>query len=185
MTDDTEFEVDDAIVLLLGSESTSGERRGEIRGITRLEKLVLLFESETEASKYMTEDADFDAYNFGPFSKKVYQAVDTLAAAGLINDSSQLSSSADDTWEEEKLIGTEAGLTSFATRNFSLTPLGIEYYSALAAELPAEVAASASALRVRFAGWPLRALVRYVYEKYESFAEKSLIRDEILGKKRT
>lgn len=177
-----EFEVDDAIVLLLGSPALGSENQGEIRGITRLEKLVFLLEQETAASGHLTEDADFEPYNFGPFSRKVYQAIDTLSAAGLVVDSARLSTSSDDTWEEERVIGNDAGLTPYTTRDFKLTPLGVEYYAALKSELPGEVVSGAETLRAKFAGWSLRALVRYVYEKYERYTENSLIRDDILGK---
>lgn len=179
-TEAPDFEVDDAIVLLLGSNA-KGETPGEIRGITRLEKLVFLLDKESAASSHFTEDPDFEPFNFGPFSKKVYQAVDTLVAAGLLQDSAQLSTSTDDTWEEERVIGVDSSFTQYSTRNFRLTTLGHEYLDVLKDELPKEVIVSAVQLRERFAGWPLRALVRYVYQKYEGYTGKSLIRDEILG----
>ena len=62
-------EVDDAIVLLLGAPSDSLPRHGRIDGITRLEKLIFLVEHETDLRTLLTEHADFEAYNFGPFSR--------------------------------------------------------------------------------------------------------------------
>ncbi|WP_012311544.1 MULTISPECIES: hypothetical protein [unclassified Arthrobacter] len=179
-----EFDVDDAIVLLLGSEPGQQERRGEIRGITRLEKLVFLMDKETSAEEYFTEDPEFEAYNFGPFSSKVYKAVDTLVEAGLVEDSAQLSRTDDDMWESEKLIGGDDESNAFRTRNFRLTPLGQEYFDALQQELPAKLLQQTQKLRKQFSGWPLRDLVRYVYQKYESYTSKSLIRDDILGPRR-
>lgn len=170
-----EFEVDDAIVLLLGSHEPKA-----IRGITRLEKLIFLFQRETESGTDLTEDPEFEAYNFGPFSRKVYQAVDTLSAAGLIEDSARLSSSTDDSREEGELIGGGSALTPYSTRDFRLTAVGEEYYQALVRELPHRTRKSAARLRTRFEDWTLRGLVRYVYEKYPSYAENSLIRDQFL-----
>ena len=128
-------EVDDAIVLLLGAPSDSLARHGRIDGITRLEKLIFLVEHETDLRNLLTEHADFEAYNFGPFSGKVYQAVDTLIAAGLLEDSAELASSREDSWEAEKVVGTQPA-DPYATRNFALTARGRKYYEALIDELP-------------------------------------------------
>lgn len=177
-----EFDVDDAIVLLLGSDPGGQERRGEIRGITRLEKLVFLMDKETSAVEYFTEDPEFEAYNFGPFSSKVYKAVDTLVEAGLVEDSAQLSRSDDDMWEAEKLIGGEDSSNTFRTRNFRLTALGEEYFEALRQELPAKLIRQTEKLRRQFSGWQLRDLVRYVYKNYDDYTRNSLIRDNILGR---
>jgi hypothetical protein len=185
MADETPFEVDDAIVLLLGADAGGREKSGQIRGVTRLEKLVFLLERETDAGKYLTEDPQFKAYNFGPFSQKVYQAVDKLVAASLLTDSKRLSRSSEDSWEAMSLLGVDDVQTDYSTRDFELTPLGREYYEALAEELPNNVVRQAGELRGRFSGWRLRDLVRYVYERYEQFTENSLIRDDILGKERS
>ncbi|WP_314647070.1 hypothetical protein [uncultured Microbacterium sp.] len=184
MADETVFEVDDAVVLLLGAGSGGREQKAQIKGITRLEKLVFLLERETDAGKILTEDPQFKAYNFGPFSQKVYQAVDKLVAAGLLTDSKRLSRSSEDSWEAASLLGVDDVYTDFSTRDFELTDVGREYYGALTEELPNAVVRQAAELRNRFSGWRLRDLVRYVYERYDQFTEKSLIRDDILGKGR-
>jgi uncharacterized protein YwgA len=176
-----EFDVDDAVVLMLGADPGPRERRGELRGITRLEKLIFLLEKETDAPSFMTEDPAFEAYNFGPFSRKVYQAIDTLSAAGLIEDSVELSRSNDDQIEASKALGQEVISAPYSTRDLTLTDLGKEYYDALLSELPKSLIDQAARLRQRFAGWSLRDLISYVYRNYNSYTEKSLIRDEILG----
>jgi uncharacterized protein len=63
--------------------------------------------------------------------------------------------------------------------------LGQEYFEALQQELPAKLLQQTQKLRKQFSGWPLRDLVRYVYQKYESYTSKSLIRDDILGPRPT
>jgi DNA-binding PadR family transcriptional regulator len=176
-----EFEVDDAIVLLLGSDPGAREQHGEIRGVTRLEKLVFLLERETSVGDVMTEESDFSAYNFGPFSQKVYQAITTLSAAGLVRDSAENSSSSEDQYEVSQAVGADAAPAQYSTRDFELTDLGRKYFQALAEELPKKVISDAEALRRKFAGWPLRQLVRYVYERYDEYTVNSIIRDDILG----
>jgi len=181
------LEIDDAIVLLLGTESP-GLQAGEIRGITRLEKLVFLLEKETSSDSWMTEKGDFEAYNFGPFSQKVYQAVDTLAAAEMVDDSSQPSDDAVDNWEAREGIGLDAGAAGrtqvrdpYTTRDFKLTERGWRYFEALRTELTPEALDELVDFKKKFAGLPLRQLVRYVYLRYDEYTKNSLIRDDVLG----
>jgi hypothetical protein len=77
-----EFEVDDAIVFLLGARSKIPSLEGQIDGITRLEKLVFLMQMESEVGDLLTEDPEFHAHHFGPFSSSVYQAVETVRRQG-------------------------------------------------------------------------------------------------------
>src|SRR5690625_1770132 len=128
------IEVDDLVVLLLGAKGHLPSSTGRIEGITRLEKLVFLFEKEFEQD-WLSEDPEFTAHNFGPFSSKVYKAVDVLAAAGLITDSARISSSEEDSWESTNIIGTERS-DPYATRDFELTETGQEYFRQLLADLP-------------------------------------------------
>lgn len=176
-----EFEVDDAIILLLGSEPGRSERRGEIRGITRLEKLVFLLERETEASSALTEKPNYQSHNFGPFSQKVYQALDVLHEAGLIEDSTQSAATNEDQSEYARIAGEDTAPAPYSTRDFKLTDDGRAYYNALASELPTNVTEGAENLRRQFAGWPLRRLLRYVYDKYDEFTDKSIIKDQVMG----
>lgn len=178
------FEIDDAIVLLLGAE-VPGASPGEIKGVTRLEKLIFLLERETNSKEWLQEDAKFEPYNFGPFSQRVYQAVDLLASAQLIEDSDSPASDDLDTWETRSKIGFdeggERGRDPYVTRDFKLTPRGWKYFRALESELPSGALTEVSDFKRQFAFLPLRQLVRYVYLRYESFTTKSIIRDAVLG----
>lgn len=178
------IEIDDAIVLLLGAK-VSGLREGEINGITRLEKLIFLLERETSSSKWLQQDASFEPYNFGPFSSKVYQAVDLLSAAGLVVDSAAPATDDSDTWEVRTRIGLDEGSASipdrFTTRDFRLTDRGWKYFEALTKEMAVDSLEEVASFKRQFASLPLRQLIRYVYQKYESFTTKSQIRDEVLG----
>ena len=129
------LETDDAIILLLGAPGATERDQGRIEGITRLEKLLFLLEKETDAERWLKEDANFSSDNFGPFSAKAYQEIEMLTTAGLVEDSATLSESTEDTWETEHIIG-ETTPEPYATRNLSLTEKGQRYYKALLAELP-------------------------------------------------
>lgn len=178
------IEIDDAIVLLLGAGVEEG-RPARLQGITRLEKLIFLLERETKSARWLTQNAEFEPYNFGPFSRKVYDAVETLAAAGIISDSAQLAPDDMDTWETREVIGeVPGGSNPYTTRDFALTDRGWRYFSALEKELASDSLEELASFKSRFASLPLRQLVRYVYLRYEDYTTKSLIRDDILGRDR-
>lgn len=172
------IETDDIIVLLLGAPGGPGPT-GYLAGVTRLEKLVFLLEKETPARSWITELADFRSDKFGPFSAKIYKAAETLWAYDLLKDSAMLAKNTEDRWEEVNIVGDE--LMPYTTRTFELTERGLRYYAALVKELPAEAEEILTAFKDRFAGLPLRQLVRYVYERYPDFTDRSEIRDQILG----
>jgi hypothetical protein len=175
------IETDDLIVLLLGGPSSSPLARDRIQGITRLEKLVFLLENESEIGRLLSEDPEFRAHNFGPFSSKIYQAVDTLAAAGLVDDTAVIADTTEDAWESEQVIGSMAA-DPYATRDVSLTDRGRRYYEALLKELPPGTEHELRQFKREFAEIPLRQLVRYVYERYPKMTEKSIIKRQILGR---
>jgi uncharacterized protein len=179
------LEVDDAVVLLLGAPSRMPQLAGRLQGVTRLEKMIFLLERETSLRNLLTEDGGFTAYNFGPFSAKVYQAVDTLTAAKLITDSATASDTTADSWERFAAIDDSEDAPPedpYATRDFALTDRGRRYYDALVRQLPSAAVDELAKFKARFASLPLRQLVRYVYQRYPDYTERSLIRDEILGR---
>ncbi|CCE76642.1 hypothetical protein [Clavibacter nebraskensis] len=172
-------EIDDLVVLLLGVKAANSQP-GEIQGVTRLEKLIFLIERETNSKDWLDEDAKFEPYNFGPFSQRVYQAVDTLSAAGLVTDSALLSQDESDSWEKRHGID-DVATNSYVSRDFKLTERGWKYFDALSKELPQNAIRELEEFKSRFASIPLRQLVRYVYQRYDSFTTKSVIREDILG----
>lgn len=180
MTQEPRLETDDAIVLLLGAPGGDRARPGYLEGVTRLEKLIFLLERETPVRDWLTDDADFRSWRFGPFSSKVYQAADTLAAAELIRDSATNASNSEDRWESFTGLMDERDIDPFTTRTFELTDRGKRYYAALLRETPVNAEKVLSEFKERFGSLPLRQLVRYVYERYPQFTDKSEIRDQVL-----
>jgi uncharacterized protein len=173
------IETDDLVVLLLGSEGTA--TAGRIEGVTRLEKLIFLLERETPVGQWLTERPEFRSHRFGPFSSKIYQAVETLAAASLIRDSANPGHDPQDAWETVNFVLDDIDADPFANRIFELTDQGWNYYRALLLDMPTETPRVVSGFKHRFASIPLRQLVRYVYERYPEFTDKSEIRRDILG----
>jgi hypothetical protein len=183
------FEIDDAVVLLLGAAAPH-RPSGSISGITRLEKLIFLLEKESDSKEWLDESADFEAYKFGPFSQKIYQSVDLLSAAGLVEDSAKTALSDIDTWEERENIGlsdgssvVNGGRDPYMTRDFALTSKGWKYFESLKGELRPKYLKQIAMLKERFAFIPLRQLIRYVYQSYPDYTTLSEIRDDIMGNK--
>jgi hypothetical protein len=172
------IETDDVIVLLLGSPGGS-DAQGHLDGVTRLEKLVFLLERETPVRSWITEAADFRSHKFGPFSAKIYKALETLSAYGLLEDSARASESEEDRWEAVNVLGADLE-DPYTTRTFQLTERGVRYYAALIDLLPPEAEDLLTRFKERFATLSLRQLVRYVYERYPEFTDKSEIRDQVL-----
>ncbi len=174
---DTSLEIDDAVVLLLGAPARVSSLHGRLEGITRLEKLIFLLERETSAKVWLTEKAEFAPHNFGPFSSKIYQAVDLLSAANIVTDSGAVADSSEDTWELGNVIGeVPGGSDPYSTRDFELTERGWRYYNALVARLPEGAIEELSTFKDRFATLPLRQLIRYVYQRYTDFTTASGLR---------
>jgi hypothetical protein len=172
------IETDDVVVLLLGAPGGE-EPPGHLDGVTRLEKLVFLVERETPVRSWVTEMADFRSHKFGPFSAKIYKAAEALAAYGLLEDSARESDSEEDRWEAVNVLGAELE-DPYTTRTFQLTERGMRYYAALIELLPPDAEEVLRKFKERFATLSLRQLVRYVYERYPDFTDKSEIRDQIL-----
>jgi len=174
------FEIDDAIVLLMGAPG-GREEPGHLEGVTRLEKLIFLLERETPVRDWLTEKADFRSHRFGPFSSKIYQAADTLAAASMLRDSAKDAKTQEDGWEAVNMLMDDEDVDAYTTRVFDLTDRGRRYYEKLLEDLPPNAEATLAQFKDKFGNLPLRQLVRYVYTRYPQFTDKSEIRDEILG----
>lgn len=100
----------------------------------------------------------------------------------MITDSAKLADDNEDAWESEELIGDQPD-SPYTTRDFALTDRGRRYYEALRQEvLTEEKERELSQFKERFGSLPLRQLIRYVYNRYPELTEKSLIRDQILGR---
>jgi uncharacterized protein YwgA len=174
------LEVDDIIVLLLGAPTNNQALVNQIKGITRLEKLIFLIERETSLNTLIDEDADFKPYNYGPFSDVVYRSVGYLSAYGLVNDTGVIEDSTDDSWEQRAVIGVEY-VDPYATRDFSLTDRGKQYYKTLVREVADSKLKELSDFKARLGSIPLRQLVRYVYLRYPEMTKRSIILDEVIG----
>lgn len=131
-----------------------------IEGRTRLQKMVFLLEKEVEQIEETPIDSsryDFIPYDYGPFSKKLYDDLDYLSAEGLIDDF------------EEKM---NDGQVKY---NYELTSDGEEFVESQLNSSESELIIElAEEMKTRYNNVPLSALIDYVYSEYPKYAENSV-----------
>jgi uncharacterized protein YwgA len=167
----------DLILMLLAAQAGTRSVQQRLDGITRLEKLLFLADQETTVRSEVADPFVFEPYDFGPYSKAVYEAVDLLEQAGLVQEDRAYQGQALDSAEEAQAIAPEE--REGIERRFWLTEDGIAVAQLLSRVHP-KVASQLAQIKGQYGDMPLRRLIRYVYTKYPKFAEASKIRDEVL-----
>lgn len=166
----------DLILLLLAAPSRVRSANDRIHGITRLEKLLFLADKETKVAGKVDKAFQFKPYDYGPYSKEIYEAVELLEEAMLVGEERVFEGQSLDEMEEAVGGHYEAEGTE---RRLFLTNEGKAVAGLLAKQHP-DVPRELSAIKDKYAGMPLRRLIRYVYGTYPEYAEASKIRDQFL-----
>lgn len=158
-------------------------------------KMAFIFEKEV--AKYFQDENnpivfDFEAHYFGPFSKKVYEAVDFLETRDIIqsfpvppnrmsreeieidrilmaSDIKVLTFQNEDTYSSEGFQLTRSGINMMKNREiwFSWIQLAEEKKRILID------------FKTTMVNTPIKDILKYVYSKYPEYAEKSVIKKEI------
>jgi hypothetical protein len=168
---------EDLVLLLIAAHGPDGQT-GRLNGITRLEKLLFLADMETKVSTSVDLPFAFRAYDYGPYSKAVYEGVDLLEQAGLLREERVLEGASLDELEEDFAAGTD--IREGVERRFVLTDAGEEVAALLKVRNPRE-SEDLAQIKQQYGGLPLRTLIRYVYRKYPDYAKASKILSEILN----
>ena len=164
----------DLVLLMLAAPTGVESARDRINGITRLEKLLYLTERETAVSENVaSEQLDFVAYDYGPFSKDVYEAVEILEQSDLLREERTVDGRTIDSMEDLDVTGAVEG-DEYVERQFVLTPQGKMVAGLLARHHPGVVQELAR-IKDAYASRPLSALIRYVYRTYPESAVNSKI----------
>ena len=164
----------DIVLLLLAAPTEVEDARGRINGVTRLEKLLYLAERETRVMDSVSaERLRFKAYNYGPFSKDVYQAVEVLEEAGFVTEERAYDGQTIDSLEDLDVTGAVEG-DEYVERRFAVTAKG-EAVANLLSRLHPNVAKQLSEIKDKYAGRNLSSLIGYVYRTYPDSAVNSVI----------
>lgn len=129
---------------------------GQIEGITRFQKLV--FMAQKENPNLRTEPYDFESYDYGPFSKELYDDIDSLVRNGYI------SRSVDETGN-----GNEKHI-------YSITQKGRKYIRQILESDAGRDDLAVEELRQlkeEYNEMPILQLIRLIYNRYPSYAEDS------------
>lgn len=132
---------------------------------------------------------EFMPWNFGPFSTQVYDdltffVLRKFISARVGNDEALIESREE--WEKyisetEMDYSTAESVDEYAEETFQLTQKGVDYVRA--SLLPLLSTHQKELLRQfkRKMQGSLRAILRYTYEQYPSYTEKSKIKDKVLS----
>lgn len=173
----------DILLLLLYMPGEKGEIAEPISGRTRLMKLLFLLQRDKGIDKALNikNYYQYEAYDYGPFSKDVFEDLQFLRNVGLIETNSEDKRSVIEEWEDY-LLTLESALESegddfeptYLEESFTLTNKGIEFVEErLLPNLDEEIKGRINSVKEIEGALSLTSLLRYVYNKYPDSAEKS------------
>lgn len=168
------LEGSDLVLMLLAAPTNVPSARDRVNGITRLEKLLYLVEKETSVADAVAgEHLMFTAYNYGPFSKDIYEAVELLEESGLLTEERVVDGRTIDSIEDVNVTGAVEA-DEYVERRFVLTEHGRLVANLLAQHHPG-VAQQLTGIKDRYAQRSLSGLIGYVYKTYPDSAKNSVI----------
>lgn len=166
-----------------------------IKGSVRLTKMMFLFNEQIvpvlkrnglESEKL----PEFIAYNYGPFSKDLYEQVDLFTGIGFmqirdLNENEEMSGVdnivekefVDECYEDDEETKSENSY-----REYCITDIGSGFVeSELLGKLTSSQLGLLRQYKKKITEMTMKQLLHYVYTRYPQYAEKSLIKDEVLG----
>lgn len=167
--------IKELIVLLL--HATDQRSQDTIHGITRLQKLLFVIKQTVG-----TQAGSFYAYNYGPFDEGVNDAARALELAGFL-EGSKVQEPGPPSFAEMMATASErAGPNERRIENFVLNEDGHALAERLrqSSEAYEQLFERIRALRTE---WDTPDLIDRVYQHWPEYAERSLIRDEVGGRR--
>lgn len=177
----------DLLVVLLAAEGKKNQKYEPIVGRTRMMKMVFLFEKEIQ--KKFNEEIisgselpDFTAYDYGPFSAKVYEDLEFLVNMGFIEVASfGTKEMLPDEMEEYAYWQTISNDEDRVfVEQFSLNELGKRYVQKKI-QLSKPQWDTIAEFKKRCTIATLSSLLKYIYSRYPKYTTKSKIRDQVLS----
>jgi len=166
------------VLLALFYAPSEGEVMEPVRGTTRLQKLLFLLWKEGRFQNQVPDLYNFQAFDYGPCMDDVYDDLSFLEDVGLVQVTEVPSGNEFEDCDERAF--TEAfgvALPQPKTRkDYSLTERGAQEARKLYDALDEGERMALVGIKSKYNRMPLFALLRYVYQRYPSFARKSLLR---------
>ena len=169
------------------------DNKSPILGAIRLEKMMFLFNNEIaprlkETGLNSYKLPEFIAYNFGPFSKDVYEQVELFKGIGFLRVTNLMAKEElieEDDWEEGP-FSKELDYAGFQLNDekryykYQMLDLGADYVSKkICPELTAEQLTMLLQFKKKITSLSPKQILRYVYTKYPDFTSNSLIKNEV------
>jgi uncharacterized protein YwgA len=182
------------MLLLLYSPGRTESANEPIDGRTRLTKMLFLFKEE--ALKHFRtgtkiDDSNFYQFfpwNFGPFSRDVYDDLTFFELRGFIKRAESTEEALPEAAAEwDRWLDLSGGdstddvYSEYDEQEFKLTPKGEAFAKLLYDSLTAEQRRLLKAFKAKLAKTPLRAMLQYVYTNYPEQTTKSQIKERVLG----
>lgn len=181
------LEKSDLILLLLYGKGAKGQYGEPVQGITRLMKLLFLLDKEAGVNNGFS----FVPYKMGPFSSEVYPELEflrnfpspeePLVKGNEINTASDADVSPEQVQYIDDIQFDEAPPDNAEVDvAYQLTEVGKKIAKELWVDLDEKNKSGIEAIKGKYGNWPLRKLLKYVYEKYPNMTTNSEIKDQIL-----
>jgi hypothetical protein len=184
----------DILLLMLYSPGRADTVNEPITGRTRFMKMLFLFREElmkrflADAALTADDFYQFFPWNFGPFSRDVYDDLTFFELRGFIERSDAEEEALPEAaaeWERWLSMSRQepgdSSMSEYDEQMFRLTDKGVKFVEDLYASLTVNQRRLLKEFKSRLVDVPLRALLRYVYENYESQTTRSQIREKVLG----
>ena len=187
----------DVLLLLLYSPGRTDSTNEPIDGRTRLTKMLFLFKQEAlkhfRQGTQITEENfyEFFPWNFGPFSRDVYDDLTFFELRGFIardestEDTLPEAAAEWDRWLDlSRSDSSDDSYSEYDEQAFKLTPRGEKFASSLYESLSHDQRTLLKGFKSKLVTTPLKAMLQYVYSNYPEQTTKSQIKDKILGSDR-
>jgi hypothetical protein len=184
----------DVLLLLLYSPGKGDGPNEPIVGRTRLVKMLFLFKSEVLPHFMRGTEIDeknfyqFFPWDFGPFSTQVYDDLTFFILSEFIESAPTDEESLPESAAEWEKWMAQSGVSQqldevnpYEEEEFKLTPKGAEFTKRLYDALSKSQQQLLKEFKARLSRAPLRAILKYVYTRYEEMTDRSKITGEILG----
>lgn len=169
----------DLLLVLLFAPGPNGKSHEPIEGITRLQKLIFLF-NQGKGPASLVEIAkkyDYEAYKMGPYTDTLRGDLDTLISLGLVGTERLrylISDDVDDPYDSQ-----EKKRKRIESQKFLLTDNGIKAGNELWDSLSSKERDELKKFKGFFCSLSLRQLLIFVYDKFPKFTVKSEIKKQL------
>jgi hypothetical protein len=188
----------DILLLLLYTPGRTNQINEPIIGKTRLVKMLFIFKKEFlkyfSKGTAITEENfyDFFPWKFGPFSSDIYDDIMFFTLRDFIEagaSTEEILPEAAAEWEnwmqmsyDDPYSADDDGISEYEELSYKLSEKGLLFTQNLFNSLSQDQQTTLKTFKEKFNGIPLGALIRYVYDTYPEYIEKSLIKDKVILK---